>query len=274
GELETDRRPRLLDPVDEHTRLDRPVEQQAELLDRALDVRDRVLRHVVDARRDLREPSREDRRTGRREDQVRFRRAELRDEQLALRAEESLGRTDEARSEPERTDDLARGGCERRDPPRLRACSHLPVARVGDGDRVEGDGLPDRLAPLSAGRRAGEEHRRDRRGRDLHATHCQSDHCTTPTPSRSALTARIVVWSRGRPPTAARARNSGKITSPNRGSERRGTLFAGALSGRARLAAANSPYGAPKRRHAITVRTRKRTRKRNAWTFRPSSRSQ
>ncbi len=57
----------------------------------------------------------------------------------------------------------------------------------------------------------------------VHATHCQSAHCTTAMPSSSALQATIAVWSRGRPAvSAASARKSGKITRPNRGSDSSG----------------------------------------------------
>jgi hypothetical protein len=53
---------------------------------------------------------------------------------------------------------------------------------------------------------------------------------------------------------------SGKMVSPKRGNESRGQRSLGTLSGIARLSAANSPYGVPKRRHAITVSATKRTR--------------
>ena len=59
--------------------------------------------------------------------------------------------------------------------------------------------------------------------RGAQATHCHNAHCTTATPSSTALHAATAVCSRGRPAvTAARARNNGKITSPNRGSESSG----------------------------------------------------
>ena len=51
----------------------------------------------------------------------------------------------------------------------------------------------------------------------------------------------------------ASARKSGKIPTPKRGIESSGQSLAGTESGIARLQAANRPYGAPKRRHAITV---------------------
>src|SRR4029450_10248568 len=102
------------------------------------------------------------------------------------------------------------------------------------------------LLPLAAGG-SGEEQKCRRRGeRDPHATPCQSAHCATETPSSSELTATIAVWARGRPPMTARARKSGKMVRPNRGSESSGQRSLGTLNGIARLTAANSPYGAPK----------------------------
>ena len=64
---------------------------------------------------------------------------------------------------------------------------------------------------------------------------------TTETPSRIELTATIAVCARGRPPSTASARKSGKIVRPKRGSESSGQRSLGTLSGIARLSAANSP---------------------------------
>src|SRR2546423_14590443 len=58
--------------------------------------------------------------------------------------------------------------------------------------------------------------------RPVHATHCQSVHWTTATPSSSALQATIAVCTRGRPPITASARKNGKTTRPNRGKESSG----------------------------------------------------
>src|SRR5581483_3097460 len=116
-----------------------------------------------------------------------------------------------------------------------------------------------RLRPLSArGRREQEDRREGGRG---YATHCQSAHCTIATPRSIELIATSAVCMRGRPPSAARARKNGKTTSPNRGSESSGQRELGTLSGIARLSAANSPYGAPKRLQATTVSTTKSARK-------------
>ena len=60
-------------------------------------------------------------------------------------------------------------------------------------------------------------------------------------PRRSALIDTIAVWTRGRPPIVARARKSGKIPSPSRGSERSGQRSLGMLSGIARLSAEKRP---------------------------------
>src|SRR6185312_3516562 len=58
---------------------------------------------------------------------------------------------------------------------------------------------------------------------ELHATHCQRAHCTTATPRNSPLQATTAVCSRGLAAvTAARARKSGKMTSPKRGSDSKG----------------------------------------------------
>ena len=46
----------------------------------------------------------------------------------------------------------------------------------------------------------------------------------------------------------------------------------GTLSGIARLTAQKSPYGAPNRRHAITVRTTNRTRNASASRFTAATR--
>src|SRR4029453_7403624 len=120
---------------------------------------------------------------------------------------------------------------------------------------------PRRLLPLAAGGAGEQEHDRDGGEPDPHATHCQRAHCATDTPSSGALPARSAGWARGLPPTTASARKSGKIVRPKRGSESSGQRSLGTLSGIARLTAAKSPYGAPKRRHAITVSTTKRMRK-------------
>ena len=57
----------------------------------------------------------------------------------------------------------------------------------------------------------------------------------------AVLTTTIAVCTRGRPPSTASARKSGKIVSPKRGSESSGHRSLGTLSGIARLRAANSP---------------------------------
>ena len=51
----------------------------------------------------------------------------------------------------------------------------------------------------------------------------------------------MAVCARGRPPSAASARKSGKIVSPKRGSESSGQRSLGTLNGMARLTAAKSP---------------------------------
>ena len=65
----------------------------------------------------------------------------------------------------------------------------------------------------------------------------------------------------GRPPSAASARKNGKTTRPKRGRDSSGQRSLGTLSGSARLSAAKSPYGAPKRRQATTVRGTNSARK-------------
>jgi len=58
---------------------------------------------------------------------------------------------------------------------------------------------------------------------ELHATHCQRAHCTTATPRNNPLQATTTVCSRGLVAvTAARARKSGKMTSPKRGRDNSG----------------------------------------------------
>ena len=57
----------------------------------------------------------------------------------------------------------------------------------------------------------------------LHATHCHSAHCTTAMPRNSPLQATTAVCRRGLVAvSAARARKSGKMTSPKRGSDSKG----------------------------------------------------
>src|SRR5439155_6763258 len=108
------------------------------------------------------------------------------------------------------------------------------AARRGDRDRVELGAGAGRLPPLSARRE--DEHDRRRGGDCRYATHCHRAHWETATPSRIPLTARIAVCARGRPPTMASARKTGKRSSPKRGIESSGHVLLGTLSGIARLA--------------------------------------
>src|SRR4029077_3734322 len=98
-----------------------------------------------------------------------------------------------------------------------------------------------RFRALAAGGPRQEKQRRGRYEREPHATHCQSAHWATETPSSSELTATIAVCARGRTPKTASARKSGKIVSPKRGSESSGQRSLGTLSGIARLSAAKRP---------------------------------
>ncbi len=88
---------------------------------------------------------------------------------------------------------------------------------VGALDASRSKQFPER------GHRVGElDQRPERVDRDrldaAQATHCQSAHWTTATPSSRALTATIAACKRGRPPPSdASARKKGKTTSPNRG---------------------------------------------------------
>src|SRR4029453_8650888 len=148
-------------------------------------------------------------------------------------------------------DDSSRRGAHHRAP--VAAALHRHGVALGQRSRW--------FLPLAAGCACQKQERRRRGERDFHATHCQSAHCATETPSSSELTATIAVWARGRPPMTARARKSGKMVRPKRGSESSGQRSLGTLSGIARLTAANSPYGAPKRRQAMTVSATKRARK-------------
>ena len=119
--------------------------------------------------------------------------------------------------------DRLRPGADRDDSPRYGADDGRLVAVALDGDRVARHERAGRLAALAAGRSCEQQQRSDREEeRDSHATHCQSAHCATETPSRIELTATIAVCARGRPPTTASARKSGKIVRPKRGSESSG----------------------------------------------------
>src|ERR1051325_7577799 len=153
-----------------------------------------------------------------------------------------------------------RAGAERDDSMRRLGQRGRPLGGALNGHRVDPDGRAGRLGPLAAGGPGGEQRECADGERDPHATHCQSAHCTTATPSSNELTQRMAVCARGRRPTTASARKNGKIVNPKRGIESKGQRSLGTLSGIGKLTAAKGPYGAPNRRHAMTVSTANRTR--------------
>src|SRR5439155_25137475 len=124
------------------------------------------------------------------DDQVRVRAADLADER---QADELVVHGDDALLEPERAQNSARSRPQRYDAVGSGAETGGPLPSSLYGHRVDAHHRARRLLALAARRPCEEQRNRAEHqgGSGSHATHCQSAHWTTATPSRSELTARI-----------------------------------------------------------------------------------